>query len=149
MQTCIVGLVLVEINSRPSCHERKGVRVSRPQGGYLSSSLHFELHGAGSRHCPWVIEVNPGQKVNITLINFGASPANVQVYLIVSCMHGKFFKRERDTYITIILTLTNPQSGPTSKQTLALLHNYLILNFLWQLASHALALILLFHIISL
>lgn len=38
--------------------------------GFLSTEL-VEERGYGSLHCPWMIEALPGQRVNLTLYNFG------------------------------------------------------------------------------
>ena len=47
----------------------KFVRVAR-RVGYLASEVTRET-GFGSSHCPWLIEARPGQRIEITLFNFG------------------------------------------------------------------------------
>ena len=41
----------------------------RSKSGYLSSE-HAQRSGQGSADCPWVINVEPGQRINITLLDF-------------------------------------------------------------------------------
>ena len=37
--------------------------------GYIANSV-TEAHGFGSSKCPWVIKGQPGQRINITLVDF-------------------------------------------------------------------------------
>ncbi len=55
--------------ARPTvCQTAKYVKLTS-SGAYLSSRITQET-GCGTTLCPWVIEVLPGQKVNITLLDF-------------------------------------------------------------------------------
>ena len=38
--------------------------------GYIASWITKQYDGCGSASCPWLIEVQPGQKINITLYDF-------------------------------------------------------------------------------
>ena len=51
------------------CQSAKYVKLTS-SAAYLSSRVTQET-GCGTTLCPWVIEVLPGQKVNITLLDFG------------------------------------------------------------------------------
>ena len=62
-------LISVETGNRAHCHSHQVLRVSGSSFGYLASVI-TEKHNLGSVHCPWVIEAQPGQRINITLINF-------------------------------------------------------------------------------
>lgn len=56
--------------ARPTvCQSAKYVKLTS-SAAYLSSRITQET-GCGSTLCPWVIEVLPGQKVNISLLDFG------------------------------------------------------------------------------
>ena len=56
--------------ARPSiCNTAKYVKLTS-SAAYLSSRITQET-GCGTTLCPWVIEVLPGQRVNITLLDFG------------------------------------------------------------------------------
>ena len=50
------------------CYTSKQVNVTGPSG-YLSSLITAES-GFGSESCPWVIRVDSGQRINITLLDF-------------------------------------------------------------------------------
>ena len=54
---------------RRTCHSHKPVAVPG-NSGYLASVTAHET-GCGSADAPWVIEVPAGQKINITLFDFG------------------------------------------------------------------------------
>ena len=66
LQSSIVSVARV----RPTvCQSAKYVKLTS-SAAYLSSRISQES-GCGTTLCPWVIEVLPGQKVNITLLDFG------------------------------------------------------------------------------
>ncbi len=50
------------------CYTSKQVNVTS-QTGYLSSDITADS-GFGSDSCPWVIRVDAGQRINITLLDF-------------------------------------------------------------------------------
>lgn len=50
------------------CEASEHIRVTGTSG-YLSSAITMES-GCGSPQCPWIIETQPGQTVNITLMNY-------------------------------------------------------------------------------
>ena len=52
----------------PDCLVVRHVAVTRPFG-YLSSYI-TESRGYGSLTCPWRIELQRGERINITLIDF-------------------------------------------------------------------------------
>ena len=68
----------VETGERASCRRHKAVRIlagyeGHPSSGFLASVMTEET-GLGSSDCPWIIETQPGQRINLTLHNFaGAS----------------------------------------------------------------------------
>ena len=45
----------------------------KPPSGYIAS-VATEQHGFGSSQCPWAIRAQPGQRINITLIDFSLIP---------------------------------------------------------------------------
>jgi len=67
---------LVETGERASCRRHKKVRIlagydGHPASGFLASVVTEET-GLGSGDCPFVIETQPGQRINLTLHNFAA-----------------------------------------------------------------------------
>ena len=59
-------------SAEPSrCHKRQPL-VLRGASGYIASKITEET-GLGSRECPWIVQVDPGQRVNVTLLNFARS----------------------------------------------------------------------------
>jgi len=67
---------VVETGERTSCRRHKAVRIlagydSHRTSGFLAS-VTTEETGLGSSDCPWVIETQPGQRINLTLHNFAA-----------------------------------------------------------------------------
>ena len=55
--------------ARPQvCHASKFIKVTNPHG-YLASSVSAQS-SCGSVTCPWVLEAEPGQKINLTLVDF-------------------------------------------------------------------------------
>ena len=53
---------------RPQCRRCDFVKVTEPSG-YLGNVVTEET-GCGAPDCPWRISVKPGQRINVTLINF-------------------------------------------------------------------------------
>ncbi len=47
--------------------------VMRQPKGYIASVI-TEGRDLGSQSCPWLIQGQPGQKINITIINFARAP---------------------------------------------------------------------------
>ena len=45
--------------------------------GYISSSLAHTENGWGSPDCPWKIKGQPGQKINITVLDFHPDPSKL------------------------------------------------------------------------
>lgn len=71
-------LYLVETGEQASCRRHKAVRIlagydGHPSSGFLASVLTEET-GLGSSDCPWIIETQSGQRINLTLHNFAAVP---------------------------------------------------------------------------
>ena len=65
----LLSLVTVTKVSDDRCgSECHYVRVTEP-AGYLAS-ITTEETGCGTPQCPWLIRAQPGQRINITLINF-------------------------------------------------------------------------------
>lgn len=58
----------VATGSKKECQAAKSIKLSQ-QSGYVASSV-TEDTGVGSVHCPLVIKVKEGQRVNLTLYNF-------------------------------------------------------------------------------
>jgi len=62
----------VQTGSTQACALFGGLPLPPEPPGFLASLTAVET-GVGSIHCPWVIEAQSGQKVNITLYSFSAS----------------------------------------------------------------------------
>jgi len=75
-------LYSVETGERASCRRHKAVRIlagydGHPSSGFLASVMTEET-GLGSSDCPWIIETQPGQRINLTLHNFATvSPSSL------------------------------------------------------------------------
>jgi hypothetical protein len=67
----------VEKAACQSCHSRRQARVTSPRG-YLASVVSLEETdtGCGTGLCPWVIEAKTGQRINITLLDFGQTSSS-------------------------------------------------------------------------
>ena len=50
------------------CQSQHYIKLNKSTG-YIAT-VETEEHGFGSAECPWKIQVNPGQRINITLFNF-------------------------------------------------------------------------------
>ncbi len=75
------------------CHSDGIVRVTEPSG-VIASVVVSELK-SGSQPCPWIIQALPGQKINITLLDFGSTQDDVSSSYRPSC-HKYGIIRERD-----------------------------------------------------
>lgn len=53
-----------------SCREEGYVKVTEP-AGVISSLMVSQIASNGMHGCPWLIIVEPGQRVNITLMDYG------------------------------------------------------------------------------
>ena len=62
-----INLVSVVSYVEPQC--QYGYATVSPPSGYLSSQAASE-HGPGTPNCPWLIKAQPGQKINVTLLDF-------------------------------------------------------------------------------
>ena len=65
---CVVVAAAVVTVPDADCRTVRYVSVAEPFG-YLSSHI-SESHGYGSVACPWRIELQRGERINITLIDF-------------------------------------------------------------------------------
>ena len=54
--------------SHAECESRPSVRVPG-ENGYISSYV-AKQSGCGNMDHPWIIEVQPGQRVNVSMVNF-------------------------------------------------------------------------------
>ncbi len=75
------------------CRSDGIVRLTDPVG-IIASVVVGELQ-SGSRPCPWVIQAQPGQKINITLLDFGSTEEDMGVGFRPSCFKYGII-RERD-----------------------------------------------------
>jgi len=62
-------LVAVVSVDGTSCRRRCDFSRAPSSGGILASVVTMET-GCGGPDCPWLVKVEDGQRVNITLINF-------------------------------------------------------------------------------
>ena len=65
-------LVVVVAVDSSSCRHRCDFALAPASGGFLASVVTMET-GCGGPDCPWLVKVDDGQRVNITLINFARS----------------------------------------------------------------------------
>ena len=63
-------LTVVKPLKTDSCNPSVSALLPLPVG-YISSSS-VQENGDGSIRCPWKIQAMPGQRVNVTLINFNS-----------------------------------------------------------------------------
>ena len=65
-----MDIIISVARARPTvCNTAKYVKLTSA-AAYISSRITQET-GCGTTLCPWVIEVLPGQRINITLLDFG------------------------------------------------------------------------------
>ena len=63
------GQILSAVSCEKSmCQTSDYLRVTSA-GGFLSSDV-TQKSGCGSSSCPWVLEAQPGQQINISLLDF-------------------------------------------------------------------------------
>ena len=60
------SFAVAEHKGAETCQPGKYVELPGPSG-YISSQ---SLHATGSWMCPWRLEAEPGQRINITLFDF-------------------------------------------------------------------------------
>ena len=60
--------ITVEGGYKEPCYSSGPVHLHRPVG-YISS-ISTEETGLGVSECPWMIKAHPGQRINITLLDF-------------------------------------------------------------------------------
>ena len=58
----------VEQGEKSLCDRQRAIK-STAMSGYFTSAL-SEERGQGSSLCPWIIEAQPGQRINVTLYSF-------------------------------------------------------------------------------
>ena len=59
---------VVETGERSSCNRQRAIK-STSTSGYFTTAL-AEDRGAASSLCPWTVDAQPGQRVNLTLYSF-------------------------------------------------------------------------------
>ena len=67
-------ILSVEAGSRSQCNSKRRLELTQPEGTIASQAA--EERGFGTRRCPWVIKAQPGQRINITLLDFGLAVRN-------------------------------------------------------------------------
>jgi hypothetical protein len=113
--TCLFFIVVEIPKSAAVCaeEERGGVAaITWSRRGFLSSLVTGE-QGVGGVTCPWLISMQPGQRVNLTLVDFGIASryergaTDCQIYAVIRDMtsHGEMtvcggFRRERPVYVS-------------------------------------------------
>ena len=65
----VLGLVAVVAVNSASCRRRCDFALAPASGGVLASVVTMET-GCGGPDCPWLVRVDEGQRVNVTLVNF-------------------------------------------------------------------------------
>ena len=84
------------------CLKSSYAKLNLPRGTIGSVVTEENNHGCGSLRCPWLIEVKPGQKINLTLYDFGLSSAPRDFYVPDRCFRYAVIKEHasaRDTPI--------------------------------------------------
>ena len=84
---------------RHDCQSSKFLKLTS-QGNYISSVM-AEEYGLGSVHCPWIIQVSEGQRINLTLLNFMHNTAGKFQMLFLNTQKKKWFKYSEQAYIPI------------------------------------------------
>jgi len=76
--TLLVMCAVEGSGSCSTCDADGTARVSSSQRGLIGSVIAAELQnesGCGTQRCPWLVEVAPGQVINLTLLDYGSSDA--------------------------------------------------------------------------
>ena len=68
-----INLFVVLTCEQESCEASDNLHVTGTSG-FLASVITLNI-GCGSPRCPWIIETQPGQMVNITLMNYNGTRA--------------------------------------------------------------------------
>ena len=55
--------------SRSECNGKRQLKLTKSEGTIANTVA--QQHGFGTRRCPWVIAAKPGQRINVTLVDFG------------------------------------------------------------------------------
>jgi len=71
-----VAMFAVIMAAKSDCHAHRPIVIS-DTSGYLASLTAAET-GCGTSDAPWLIEVMPGQRINVTLFDF--SPPDVALH---------------------------------------------------------------------
>lgn len=71
--TCMVSSLSVETGSSHSCHNEAAMTLSS-NNGYISSIITEQVN-LGTALCPWRIVLEPGQRINLTLYDYGIPTA--------------------------------------------------------------------------
>ena len=77
--------------------------------GYLSSSV-IDNKGCGSSKSPWIISANPGQTINIDMIDFAADEEN-SVLISCSFVYGFILEKSLAINYTICGGSTRKKGG--------------------------------------
>ena len=74
----LIPHLAVSPGSRAECNNNRRLELREPQG--TIASVTSQNYGLGSSRCPWVIKAKPGQKINVTMVDFGLSGRNKGKY---------------------------------------------------------------------
>ena len=92
-----VGFMTIRLVTQLIFHILVGVRCSSSHPNKLGGNSHLSSHvtdtkGCGTSRSPWIISANPGQTIQLDLIDFAA---NSQTSNLVSCRYVYGFILER------------------------------------------------------
>lgn len=93
----VFSCVSVVTGTKQEC-ERAGKLVVRQQAGSLSSwqAQQYEL---GTRQCPWLLEVGPGQRINITLEDYAVGDRSSLSSPVICPRYANIREQSRSTSI--------------------------------------------------
>ncbi len=91
--------VLVVAANKQQCQASYAIQVPAPEG-FLSSVVTAET-GCGTSYHPWVIEVDPTQRINITLFDFSAESGRFQRSPVGVCRDYAVIKEEGTRSINV------------------------------------------------
>ena len=67
--------------SRSECNGKRQLKLTKSEG--TIASVVAQQQGFGTRRCPWVITAKPGQRINVTLVDFGLAIRHTGTHTLI------------------------------------------------------------------
>lgn len=95
MTSLLLSFRLVDMAECTQCRQNNMARLTSPEGRIASVVTRESKVQCGSTACPWVVEAKQGQKINVTLLDFGLATREEHASTDVCYMYAVIHEQVR------------------------------------------------------